>query len=40
VRELQAEDRISMVVYAGAAGVVLEPAPGDQAVTITAALDG
>jgi len=40
VRELQADDRVSMVVYAGASGVVLEPTAGDQAATITAALDG
>jgi Ca-activated chloride channel family protein len=40
VRELKADDRVSMVVYAGASGVVLEPTPGDQAATISAALDG
>jgi len=40
VRELKAEDRVSMVVYAGASGVVLEPTAGDQQATITAALDG
>jgi len=40
VRELQADDRVSIVVYAGASGVVLEPTPGDQTATITAALDG
>jgi Ca-activated chloride channel family protein len=40
VRELKAADRVSMVVYAGASGVVLEPTPGDQAATIGAALDG
>jgi len=40
VRELQADDRVSMVVYAGASGVVLEPTAGDQTATITAALDG
>jgi Ca-activated chloride channel family protein len=40
VRELKAEDRVSMVVYAGASGVVLEPTPGDEAATITASLDG
>ena len=40
VRELKADDRVSMVVYAGASGVVLEPTAGDQVATITAALDG
>jgi len=40
VRELQADDRVSMVVYAGASGVVLEPTAGDQMATIAAALDG
>jgi Ca-activated chloride channel family protein len=40
VRELKADDRVSMVVYAGASGVVLEPTPGDQSATIGAALDG
>jgi len=36
---LHARDRISLVVYAGATGVVLEPTPGDQKAKITAALD-
>jgi len=40
VRELQAEDQVSIVVYAGASGVVLEPTAGDRTATITAALDG
>ena len=40
VRELGADDRVSMVVYAGASGVVLEPTAGDQTATIIAALDG
>ena len=40
VRELKADDRVSMVVYAGASGVVLEPTAGDQKATITTALDG
>jgi Ca-activated chloride channel family protein len=40
VRELQAHDRVSLVVYAGASGIVLEPTPGDQTATISAALDG
>lgn len=39
VRELGARDRISLVVYAGASGVVLEPTPGDQKARILAALD-
>jgi len=39
VRELKADDRVSIVVYAGASGVVLEPTPGDRTATITAALD-
>ena len=36
---LTARDRVSLVVYAGASGVVLEPTPGDQAARIRAALD-
>ena len=40
VRELKADDRVSMVVYAGASGVVLETTAGDQTATIMAALDG
>lgn len=39
VRQLRAEDRISIAVYAGAAGVVLEPTPGDRQAQILAALD-
>jgi Ca-activated chloride channel family protein len=39
-RELRAQDRISMVVYAGGTGVVLEPVPGDHKAQILAALDG
>jgi Ca-activated chloride channel family protein len=39
VRELKADDRVSLVVYAGASGVVLKPTAGDQAATISAALD-
>jgi Ca-activated chloride channel family protein len=35
---LRAEDRISLVVYAGAAGVVLPPTPGNDAEAIRAAL--
>jgi Ca-activated chloride channel family protein len=40
LRRLDAQDRISIVVYAGASGVVLEPTPGDQSAKIIAALDG
>jgi len=39
LRRLDADDRISMVVYAGASGVVLEPTPGDRSAKIIAALD-
>ncbi|UCG74319.1 MAG: VWA domain-containing protein [Chromatiales bacterium] len=38
-RQLTADDCVSMVVYAGAAGVVLEPTPGDEQAKILAALD-
>jgi len=38
-RQLRHEDRISLVVYAGASGVVLEPTPGDQTATIEGALE-
>ncbi len=38
-QRMTAEDRISMVVYAGAAGVVLEPTPGDQRGKIRRSLD-
>jgi Ca-activated chloride channel family protein len=37
--ELSSKDRISLVVYAGASGVVLEPTQGDQKAKIAAALD-
>lgn len=37
--ELDADDRIAIVVYAGATGVVLESTPGDRHATILAALD-
>ncbi len=37
--QLEARDRISIVTYAGNAGVVLEPTAGDQRATISAALD-
>jgi len=36
--QLDADDSISLVVYAGASGVVLEPTPGDQKATILSAL--
>ena len=38
-RQLTAEDRISIVVYAGNTGVVLEPTPGNDTAAIQAALD-
>ena len=38
-RQLTADDRVSMVVYAGASGIVLEPTPGDQKAKIAGALD-
>ena len=38
-RELSAQDRISLVVYAGSSGVVLEPTPGNQSAKIDAALE-
>ncbi|WP_276132097.1 YfbK domain-containing protein [Polluticoccus soli] len=37
--KLRAEDRLSIVVYAGAAGLVLPPTPGSNKETIFAALD-
>lgn len=37
--QLSAADRISLVVYAGAAGTVLEPTPGSEKAKIHAALD-
>jgi len=39
VNELRPEDRVAMVVYAGAAGLVLESTPGSEKATILAALD-
>jgi Ca-activated chloride channel homolog len=39
IEELRPEDRIAMVVYAGAAGLVLESTPGDQKATILSALN-
>lgn len=39
VPQLRAQDRVSIVVYAGSAGLVLPPTPGNQHDTILAALD-
>ncbi len=39
VNELRAQDRVAIVVYAGAAGVVLESTPGSNKETIMQALD-
>ena len=39
VRQLRAEDKVAIAVYAGAAGMVLEPTPGNQQAKIEAALD-
>ncbi len=39
VNQLGERDRVSVVVYAGASGVVLEPTPGSEKGTILAALD-
>ena len=39
VPQLRSEDKISIVVYAGAAGTVLEPTSGDQKEKILAAID-
>ncbi|MCU7931972.1 MAG: VWA domain-containing protein [Candidatus Thiodiazotropha sp. (ex Codakia rugifera)] len=39
VKQMNSNDRISLVVYAGASGVVLEPTPGDQQAKIVAALE-
>jgi Ca-activated chloride channel family protein len=39
VNELRKEDKVAMVVYAGAAGMVLPPTSGDQKQTIIDALD-
>lgn len=38
-RQLDADDRVGIVVYAGASGVVLEPTPGDRVATIEQALE-
>ena len=37
--QMDAEDRVSIVVYAGAAGMVLEPTPGNETSEILAAID-
>ena len=39
ISHLDANDRISMVVYAGGTGVVLEPTPGNEKARIISALD-
>ena len=39
VQQLDEDDSVSLVVYAGASGVVLEPTPGDQKAKIMAALE-
>ncbi|MFL9830768.1 von Willebrand factor type A domain-containing protein [Flavobacterium sp. ST-87] len=39
VNELRKEDKVAMVVYAGAAGMVLPPTSGDKKQTIISALD-
>jgi Ca-activated chloride channel homolog len=39
VKQLRAKDKVSIVVYAGAAGVVLEPTSGDNKQTINDAFD-
>ncbi len=39
VQHLRKEDRVSLVAYAGASGVVLEPTAGDRKATIEAAID-
>jgi Ca-activated chloride channel homolog len=40
VREMKAQDKISLVVYAGNSGVVLEPTSGAEKYKINAAIDG
>ena len=39
VEQLRAQDHVAIVVYAGAAGLVLEPTPGDEKKRINEALD-
>jgi len=38
-RQLTDDDRVSMVVYAGSSGIVLEPTPGDEQAKILSALE-
>lgn len=38
-RQMRSEDRVAIAVYAGAAGLVLEPTPGNQTAKISTALD-
>ena len=38
-KQLDTDDRLSLVVYAGTSGVVLEPTPGDQKAKIQTAID-
>ncbi|MCZ6507452.1 MAG: von Willebrand factor type A domain-containing protein [Acidobacteria bacterium] len=40
VENLRAQDRVAIVVYAGAAGLVLPPTPGNEKDTIFRAIDG
>jgi len=40
VQKLRAQDKVSLVVYAGSTGVILEPTAGDQKGRILAALEG
>ncbi|SKB72396.1 YfbK domain-containing protein [Dyadobacter psychrophilus] len=40
VDQLRPQDKISIVVYAGAAGEILKPTPGSEKITIKEALDG
>lgn len=39
VNQLRAKDKVSIVVYAGAAGIVLQPTSGDKKTTINNAID-
>ncbi|MCD8742545.1 von Willebrand factor type A domain-containing protein [Mucilaginibacter roseus] len=39
VNQLRAKDKVSIVVYAGAAGIVLQPTAGDKKTTINNAID-
>ena len=40
VQQLRAEDRVAIVVYAGAAGLVLDSTPGNEKAVINAKIDG